>query len=115
MLALLNFRSSLRQVVFCVSFSENLDQAMSCIDENHWIHDLTHLLLIAADVLVRSHVMTAVEMRDHPFLFPFTRHTAFSLAFFTDTACFPECDARRMASRRAWESIYIWLFSEQPP
>ena len=33
--------------------------AMSCIDENHWIHDLTHLL-IAAPVMVRSHVMTTV-------------------------------------------------------
>ena len=59
MLALLNFRSSLREVVFCVFFTENLDEAMSCIDENHWIHDLTHLL-IAAHVMVRSHVMTAV-------------------------------------------------------
>ena len=53
MLALLNFRSSLREVVFCVFFTENLDEAMSCTDENHWIHDLTHLL-IAVHVMAHA-------------------------------------------------------------
>ena len=55
-LALLNF-SQVCVRLFGVFFTANLDEAMSCTDEKHWIHDLNHRLIAAR---VSLSVMTAV-------------------------------------------------------